>query len=120
MIKAIPDEYGFCCRCHKNLVTERVVEGVIKKWFLPDYGQLQLRLDDGSLMRVVMCLPCQEKYQDTEKENNEIMECIKLGWEKEIDELLKWDSKKKDDYMKVYSKLKIKNKVKEFTHGIVH
>lgn len=113
----IPDTYGHCTRCHKDLITDRVINGEVKKWFLPEYGQIELLLSDGSKMRVVMCLPCQEKYKDTPKEHDEVMECVMAGWEKEIEQL-KWNKKKKDEYLDKYSKLKIKERRKEYTYGL--
>ena len=112
----IPDEFGKCVKCHKNLIMEKVINNEIKRVLTPDYSQIQLLLSDGSNMRVVMCLRCQDTY--IEKDNKDIMESVIAGWEKELKELPHWSENKKDDYMKKYSQLKINNKVKEYSYGI--
>ena len=114
----IPDEFGKCIKCHKDLIIEKVIDGQLKRVLTPDYGEIQVELDDGSKMRVVMCLTCQEIY--TEKDFPTIMASVVAGWQKELNNLPYWNEEKKDNYMKKYSKLKIKSKVKEFSYGVNH
>ena len=114
IIMIIPDEFGKCVKCHRNLITERVINGVVKKVTIPDYDQIQYLLDDGSKMRVVMCKPC--KLTLTEKDEKPIMDSVIAGWQKEVNGLIHWHKKKKDEYMKRYKKLKIKNRVKNYKY----
>ena len=116
----IIDQFGHCIKCGKNLITQKVYnapEGLVSKTvFVPDYGQIQFLLDDGSKMRVVMCLPCQAVYD--EKDNKNVMKSVIAGWQKEVRELKHWNKEKKEKHMKIYKKKKIKHKVKEFKYEI--
>ena len=106
----IPDKFGACVVCHKDLMTEKVINNEIKKLFLPEYSQMELDLDDGSKMPVCVCMKCKENYKGTPKENAEIMESVVEGWKEEIKNLPHWTDEKRDNYMKTYGKLKIVGK----------
>lgn len=111
----IIDQFGHCVKCGKNLITERVINLEVKKVTTPDYDQVQFELDDGSMMRVVMCKSCKAILKDSDHKN--IMKSVVAGWQKEVNRIDHWDGKKKKDHMKVYKKKKIKSKVKEKKHG---
>ena len=108
----MPDTFGHCIRCHRNLILEKVINNEWKKVLAPDYSQVQVELDDGSKMRVVMCLGCQESYED--KHHDNMMKAVILGWQNEIDNNPLWNDDMKKNYMKRYGKLKIKSKVKDY------
>ena len=108
----IVDKFGHCLKCGKNLITEKIIEGVVKKVTLPDYDQIQFLLDDGSKMRVAICKPCKAIVK--EKDYPVLMKSVIAGWQREVNSLDHWDKAKKVAHMKVYKKKKIKNKVKDF------
>jgi len=109
------DKFGHCIKCGRNLITEKVIELEVKKVLTPEYDQIQFVLEDDSKMRVVICKPCKEILE--EKDYKDLMKSVIAGWKKEVKDLPHWNAKKKEDYMKVYGKKKIKHKVKEFKYG---
>jgi len=109
------DCIGFCALCHKSLIEEKVITGSngkpeIQTVFTSDRTEIEVCLDNGSLMRVAMCKKCKSNY--TVKDNKPLMESIVNGWEKEVEHLPHWTKDNKADYMKKYSKLKIKERTK--------
>jgi hypothetical protein len=116
-VKLITDKFGHCIKCGKNLITEKVINGEVKKIFTSDYDQIKVLLDDESQMRVVMCTSCKEVFKGTEKEKKVIMASVIAGWQNEVDKL-KWNEDRKEKYMKRYRKLKIKSQIKEFKYGV--
>lgn len=105
------DEYGHCCLCHRNMLIEQVIDGKIQKRFTPEYTEKSYKLDDGSLMRVALCLQCTSNI--TEEDNKKIMDCVVKGWDRETDKLVEsplfpeWTPDKKKQHMDVYSKRNI-------------
>ena len=98
------DKYGHCCLCHKNMLIEQVIDGKVQKRFTPDYIENQYLLSDGSKMRVAMCVDC--KVNLTDKQSNEIMQCVIKGWQVQVNEL-DWTDEKKKAHMDRYSQLEI-------------
>ena len=111
----IVDKLGHCVKCGNDLITEKFLEGEIRKVLVPEYDQIQFELNDASKMRVVMCKPCKAILKDSD--HTTIMKSVIAGWEKEVKENKTWDAKKKNEHMKVYKKKKITKRVKEFKHG---
>lgn len=111
----IVDKLGHCVKCGKNLIVDRNIKGILKKWILPDYDQIKVELNDSSKMRIVICKPCKAILKD--KDYPTLMKSVIAGWQKEVDHIKHWDIKKKKDHMKIYKKKKIKHKVKEFKYG---
>lgn len=107
----IVDRFGHCIKCGKNLIIERVINMVVKKVTTPDYDQVQFTLNDKSKMRVVMCKACKAILK--KKDYSTVMKSVIAGWRREVAGLEHWTKERKEKYMKVYSKKKIKDKVKE-------
>ena len=101
------DKFGFCCLCHKQMVIEEVIDSKVQIRFTPEYIEEEFLLDNGSRMRVAMCIQCKQSYSD--KENDKIMQSVVSGWEKEV-EVLNWNEEKKEKYRKDYYELKIVTK----------
>lgn len=108
----IPDKFGCCIKCHKNLITEKNINNIIKQVTTPDYDQIQFTLDDESKMRVVICKSCKETLD--EKDYKEIMKSIIAGWQEEVRNISTWSEEKKKKHMDTYKKKKIKDRIKEF------
>ena len=63
--------------------------------------ELDIKLDDGSTMKVAMCKKC---YSDFKPEDvQELMESEINGWQHEVDEVVDWKDDKKINHMKKYS-----------------
>ena len=101
------DKFGFCVFCHRNMTIEQVIDGKVQIRFIPEYIEEQFLLDDGSRMRVAMCVTCKENY--TKQDHNKIMQSVIDGWEKEL-EVSKWTEEKKQDYRDRYYKLNLVTK----------
>lgn len=105
------DEYGHCVLCHKNMLIDEVIDGRIQKRFTPEYTEKPYKLDDGTIMRVALCVECSNGI--TKKDNKKIMDCVIKGWDRETDKLVEspaypeWTKEKKKEYMDVYKKRKI-------------
>jgi len=99
------DKFGHCVMCHKNMLIEQAIDGKIQNRFTPEYQETEFLLDDGSRMRVAICETCKNelKVEDEPK----IMECVKLGWEVEVEGIKTWTAEKKSNYLKKYSKKNI-------------
>ena len=100
----IPDEFGHCIVCHKNMLVEEVIDGKVQKRFTPEYTEAQFLLNDKSKMRVAICQPCKNSLK--EEHYNEVMQCVIAGWQKQVD-VLPWSKEKKQSHMDKYSKLRI-------------
>ena len=98
------DCFGFCVLCHKNMLTEQVVDGRVIQRFIPEYTEEEFLLDNGSRMRVAMCKSCQINLSD--KDYNDIMQCVIKGWGKELENNT-WSKERKEQYHNDYYKLKI-------------
>lgn len=103
------DQFGYCVKCGKNMVVEKVIEGKVKISFTIDYDNEKFLLNDGSQMRVAICKTC--KAILTKDDEKEIMETVIAGWQKEVDGLKNWSAEKKKQHMDTYSKKKIITKV---------
>jgi hypothetical protein len=99
------DKYGHCVKCHKNMLIEQAIDGKVQQRFTTDYSETEYLLDDGSKMRVAICVDCKRGL--TEKDIPKIMECVKKGWEVEVKDLKHWSEEKKTNYIKTYSKKEI-------------
>jgi len=98
------DKYGYCVKCHRNLRYEQVINNKVMMRFHTDYDEKEYLLNDGSKMRVCICKPCKSVL--TEKDNKDIMDCVKAGWEEEV-KTLPWTEDKKASYLDTYSKKEI-------------
>ena len=127
---AIPDTYGYCVRCHKCLLINRVINNKVEMVFTPDHTETEFLLDDGSKMRVCLCQHCKDNLSDND--TSAIMESVIEGWKEETNKLTNWTQEKKDNYIFRYSQRKIicrsenihkeqlNNRLKEFeekSHG---
>lgn len=97
-----PDKYGHCCICHKNMLIKQVINNKVQQRFTADYVEKEFLLDDGSRMRVAMCVDCKAGYR--EQDNKMVMDCIIKGWEDEVNGFKHWTEEKKKDYLDRYSK----------------
>lgn len=105
------DLHGHCVNCHKNMIYDQVIDEKVQKRYAPDYTEKEFLLEDGSRMRVALCLTCANDIKP--KDHKKIMDCVIKGWDKETDELVKsplfphWTQEHKDKHMEQYSKKKI-------------
>ena len=103
------DEYGHCVNCHKNMLIEQVIDNKLQKRFTPEYTAKAYNLDDGTVMRVALCVQC----ADSDLKINNVMDCVVKGWDRETDKLVEsplfpeWTPEKKKQHMGVYGKRKI-------------
>lgn len=103
------DEYGKCCNCHKDMLIEQVIDGKIQKRFTPEYTEKAYKLDDGTVMRVALCIQC----ANSDLKATKVMDCVIKGWDRETDKLVEsplfpeWTPEKKKQHMDVYKKRKI-------------
>ncbi len=116
------DLKGFCVWCHKNMIYEEVIDGRVQQRYAPDYTEKEFILDDGSRMRVAMCMADATAVKT--KDHKKIMDCVIKGWDKETDDLVKderfphWTPEHKAKHMEQYSKKKIMGEISENeTHG---
>lgn len=86
------------------MLTEQVVDGRVIQRFIPEYTEEEFLLDNGSRMRVAMCKSCQINLSD--KDYNDIMQCVIKGWGKELENNT-WSKERKEQYHNDYYKLKI-------------
>lgn len=89
------DKYGHCVICHKNLLTKRVVDGVVIDMFLPIYDHTFFMLNDGTQMQVTICKPCKQSTDlDNETVHSNIMEAVQKGWDldKRMSDNESWDA----------------------------
>lgn len=99
------DKYGHCVVCHSNMLIEEVIDGKLQKRFTPDYSETEYLLNDGSRMRVAICLACKDKI--TDKDSEGIMNCVIRGWENEVADFKHWSDERKKNYLDKFSKKKI-------------
>ena len=96
------DQFGHCVVCHKNMVVKKVVSGKVIDFFLPEYSETEYLLNDGSKMRVAICNDC--KVNLNPEHNDKVMDCVKKGWQVEVDSFEHWTKEKKQAHMEVYLK----------------
>ena len=98
------DTFGHCVKCSKNMLIKQVIGGKVQNRFTPDYTEVQYLLNDGSKMRVAMCIDCKNNL--TENNSSDIMQSVINGWQVQVDSL-DWTKEKKQAYMDRYSQLEI-------------
>ena len=99
------DVYGRCCKCHRNLMTDKFFNNSWHKVFAEREEQ-EFDLSDGTKMRVTLCKSCKSQLSD--KDSDEIMQSVIKGWEKEVNSFSHWSVAKKKEHMSKYKSLKIK------------
>ena len=97
------DRLWHCVNCGKKLYQTVVdSEGKIEKEKLPDFGEWEYLLSDGTYMRVCMCEGCKKTDIDTK----EVMQTVRNGWYEGI-EKNNWSKERKDSYKEKYDKIEI-------------
>jgi hypothetical protein len=86
------------------MVQEVAVNGKIETRFTPDFAETEVRLNDGSRMRICTCDECKQKINA--KQMPEIMAKVQKGWQMEV-EKLDWTQEKKQKHLDKYNELKI-------------
>ena len=82
------DRFGHCCVCTRYLITQRIVDGKSVEMFVPEYGNVEFLLNDGSKMGVTICKICQNSYDLNDPDvHKEIMDAVFKGWELETKKL---------------------------------
>lgn len=103
------DKAGYCSLCHIPVAefNGSLPNGSVRiEKLLGNFDQITLLLDDNSLMDVVMCKPCKEKFKPEEAQ--ELMESIINGWTWEAYHLLNgWGDEKTEKHLLRYSKREI-------------
>ena len=99
------DKYGHCVMCHKNMLIEQSIDGRVQQRFTTDYSETEYLLDDGSKMRVAICIDCKKDL--TDKDIPKIMDCVKKGWEVEVKDLKHWSEERKKAHLDKYFKREI-------------
>lgn len=81
----VPDQYGHCVNCHKNLLVPRIVGGKEIMTFTPDFDQTEFVISNKSRMVVCMCKPCKASIDLSDPMvHDNIMKCVKDGWAGEL------------------------------------
>lgn len=84
------DKFGHCCKCHRNLIVRRVVDGKVQNTLAPEFGQTEFLMNNGSRLVVCMCKICQNTYDLSDKGiQKEIMEAVEKGWQLEHELMVK-------------------------------
>lgn len=109
------DVYGRCCKCHRDLMTNKFFNNQWHKVFA-EREEHEYTLSDNSKMRVTLCKSC--KANLSEKDSKTIMESVIKGWQKEVDSFSHWSEAKKKEHMVKYKKLKIQETKKEKKNGV--
>lgn len=101
------DRFGHCVLCHDNLMVERLID---RQRVLSLGGRatdMNVTLNDGSIMRVTICLSCKADY--TVRDAKRLMKSVIKGWERECEELVADETKPhldaawKSRHMKIYA-----------------
>jgi hypothetical protein len=80
----VPDKYGHCCLCHKDLLLPRIVGGKEIMMFTPEFDQTEFVLSNKSRMVVCMCKPCKASVDLSNPDiHSQIMESVIAGWDME-------------------------------------
>lgn len=110
----IPDKFGHCAMCHKNLINERISDMKVIQMFTPEHAETEVLLNDGSRMRVCICKSCKENVDLTKPAiQRMIMNCVKEGWKLEIHGLADdpkrpdWTQERANNHMELYNKKEI-------------
>lgn len=110
------DLYGHCVKCHKCMLKEQVVDGKPIKRLTGECTDASFMLNNGSIMRVMICTSCKSNLKEEDKEK--IMKSVYKGWEVETDLLITsryvnasknktWDNDMKKEYLEKMKKLDI-------------
>lgn len=116
------DCYGHCIISGLPLYEERVVDGVLKMLPTPKMTHATYLLADGSLMRVCISTDEKKKLQNNKKEYDLIMDKVIKGWKKEVEQLVKdetkpeWTKERSNNYMKEYSKKSISSRIDDIPY----
>lgn len=109
------DVFGHCVVCHKNMNITEVIDGKVTNRLSGEYREEMYYLDDGSKMRVAICMNCQKDLDnlsdDNEAMNKQIMNCVIDGWKHEVETYAHWPKEKKDAYLNRYGGLQIVTRV---------
>lgn len=109
---------GLCAICHIEVAefNGSYTNGVpiITKW-KANKGEVLVVLDNGSKMRVTVCSSCESTFKP--EDCDKLMESVVGGWNKECEILVadeskpEWDEKRRENYMKNYSELKVIDRI---------
>ena len=66
------------------MLIEQVIDGKIQKRFTPEYTEKAYKLDDGTVMRVALCVQCANSNLKLSK----VMNCVIKGWDRETNKLV--------------------------------
>lgn len=55
---------GKCIGCYKDLFVLDAVRGRMRETPTKEYSEAQFKLDDGSFVRLPLCIECNDKLQD--------------------------------------------------------
>lgn len=119
------DLFGHCIICHRNMLEDKMIDGVMVQVLNGDYRETEYLLDTGSKMRVAMCVQCKTKLTDTAEEMSSIIKTVIKGWEIETDDLVSdnkkslWTKQHKEAHMKEYRKRKIDSRIEGLSSGTI-
>lgn len=111
------DKPGFCIVHGEPLFHEKVINNNVKKVPKPCMTTVSMLLNDGSLMRVLMCNKAKSELTGTKEEYDQIMDRVKKGWLVETNKLVKdkdkpnWTKDYQDSYLKEYNKKEIIDRI---------
>ena len=107
---------GLCSLCHDEIAefegSRQVRAGIFRpiiKRLKGTAREADVRLDDGSVMKVAMCKRCFNNFKP--EDTQELMESEINGWQHEVDEVVHWEDDKKLDHMKRYSERFVTDRV---------
>lgn len=120
------DRFGHCCKCHRNMIVKRVVDGKVIEMFAPEHDHTDFLLNNGSIMKVCMCKICKNSYDLNDPQvQSDIMEAVMKGWELETEKLIEdeskpdWTEERGKEYLSKMEKLNIDCHADNLTHSVV-
>jgi hypothetical protein len=87
------------------MIEDKMINGRMQTVFTAQRGEVEYILDDGSKMRVAMCIDDIAKLDGTETDY--VMGAVKRGWQHELETYSPWSQDQKDKYIEKYGKLEI-------------
>lgn len=111
------DAFGHCVISGQNLYEERVIDGQLQRKPKPNMTHATFLLADGSLMRVCISKEEKKKLKNTKEEYDFIMDKVKKGWDKEVEQLIndetkpEWTKEKAEKYLEQYKQKKISSRI---------
>jgi len=114
------DKHGHCVVCHEDMLYTQIIDEKPQKRLSPLFSETEYMLDDGSKMRVAICLDCKANLKDDDEEKKRVMDCVFKGWRHEIRKYSHWDQDKKEDYLRKYSKRKIVTRSEKIDSDVLH